>query len=271
MGDTTRIKDYDHTLNFWMGCTKQSEGCLHCYAEAMNKRYNWIPDFTKDTMTKQGSWKNPYKWQKQAARKREVHLVFCNSLSDFWHPSADQWRSEAWKIIKDTPNLIWRIQPKRPELIAERLPNDWGDGYPNVWLTVTVELKKYLSRLDIQNQIPAAAHCLNAEPLLEDLTPELADHVEGLDYIWVGGENGPQHRPFNMQWARNIRDLCKQHNIPLTFGGAGGVHQRDALLDGVKHTTHPRYLKAYRKKMRGSPKAASCALKPIQLIATAAH
>jgi protein gp37 len=270
MAETTKMKDYDHSINFWIGCTKFSEGCDHCYAEAMNKRYKWIPDFSKITRAK-GAWKLPYKWQKQAASTGKIDLVYGNSTSEFWHPQADKWRAEVWKIVKDTPNLIWRFQTKRPELIADRLPKDWGNGYPNVWLGVTVEMKKYLHRLDTLCKIPAVVHLLNAEPLLEDLTPELADHVQGLDYVWVGGENGPHCCPFDMQWARNIRDLCYQHNIPFTFGGPGGVHQRNARIDGVKYASQPQHLKTYRRMMRQSSKTIRPLGEQIQLAETAAR
>jgi protein gp37 len=249
MGDKTRIGGYDHTLNLWIGCTKFSEGCDHCYAEAMNKHWHWIPDFRKITRAK-GAWKQPFKWQKQAAKKGDVALVFGNSLSEFWHPQADQWRDEVWDIVRSTPNLLWRFQTKRPELIAARLPKDWGNGYPNVWLGVTVEMKKYLPRLDILCRIPAVVHMLTAEPLLEDLTPEFAGHLKGLDHVWTGGENGPNYRPFDMQWARNLRDVCDEHEIPFTFGGSGGVHHRNALIDGVKYESEPRHLAVYRKQLK---------------------
>lgn len=253
LGETTKIKDYDHSVNFWIGCTKFSEGCDHCYAETMNKCYGWIADFSKVARAK-GAWETPYKWQKQAASAGTVALVYGNSLSEFWHPSADQWRAEVWEIVRNTPNSIWRFQTKRPELIADRLPKDWGSGYPNVWLGVTVEMKKYIHRLDTLCKIPAAVHLLNAEPLLEDLTPELADHVHGLDYVWVGGENGPGCRPFDVRWARKIRDLCHQHNIPFTFGGSGGQHQTNARIDGVKFECQPEHLKTYKRMIQQSSK-----------------
>lgn len=50
-------------------------------------------------------------------------------MSDFFHEGADQWRSEAWQVIRDCPNLDWLILTKRPEFVPERLPQDWNDGY----------------------------------------------------------------------------------------------------------------------------------------------
>ena len=38
MGDATKIEWTHHTFNPWIGCTKVSPGCKHCYAEALTRR-----------------------------------------------------------------------------------------------------------------------------------------------------------------------------------------------------------------------------------------
>ena len=98
-------------------------------------------------------WDEPLKVQKAAAKAGEYKTVFACSYSDFFMEEADQWRDEAWEMIRATPNLIWQLTSKRTHLIADRLPPDWGDGYPNVWLGTSVELKKYLPRRHL-NSIP---------------------------------------------------------------------------------------------------------------------
>jgi protein gp37 len=247
MADKTKIKSVNHTQNLWIGCTKVSEGCKHCYAEAMDRYWRWTPDFQQLTRTK--TWGQPANWQR-AAKAREVEMVFGNSLSDFFHPRADQWRPEAWELIKRTPNLIWRLTTKRPELIADRLPNDWGDGYKNVWIGATVEMKKYLWRLDSLRDVPAVAHYLAAEPLLGDLTPELADHIHGIDWVMVGGESGAGFRPMDAQWARNIQNLCQDRRIAFWFNGHAGRHQGNTLLDGKSYQSYPAPLEDYKREVR---------------------
>jgi protein gp37 len=244
MGDRTGIRTVDHTQNFWIGCTRRSEGCLNCYAFREWEKYKWTPDFWTVTRAKT-TWKNPARWQGAAASKGEVRMVFGDSLGDFFHPDADQWRAEAWAIVRDTPNLIWRFTTKRPELVAGRLPPDWGAGYPNVWLGATVEMRRHLDRLDILRATPASARYLAAEPLLEDLLPGLSDHIQGIDWVAVGGETGDDCRVMDAQWARNVRDLCATRGIAFWFIGHSGVHQRDTLLDGVEHAAYPALLEAY--------------------------
>ena len=55
VGDKTKIESVDHTAGFWHGCTKVSEGCAHCYAEAMDTRLKRMPGFDKVTRTAEGS------------------------------------------------------------------------------------------------------------------------------------------------------------------------------------------------------------------------
>jgi protein gp37 len=177
------------------------------------------------------------KWQKKAEKAGEYKSVFANSYSDFFLPEADGWRDEAWALIRQTPNLIWQLASKRTNLIAHRLPADWGDGYKNVWLGTSAELKKYLPRLDALRKIPCALRWVDFAPLLEDLMPDLAEHVDGFGWVNAAGETGcslVEPRPFNAQWAKNIRDLCKAKGIPFYFGHvAGRTRYPDPHLDGV--------------------------------------
>ena len=239
MGKTTS-EVYDWTQNFWAGCQPVSAGCLHCYARADYQEFK-RDNFDKVVRTK--TWGNPLSWQKRLAKTGKVERVFTCSWSDFFHPDADQWRPEAWSVIKNTPNLLWQVLTKRAELIADRLPADWGEGYPNVCLGVTVEKKEYLWRMDTLRKIPATSRYVIAEPILEDLMPDLEQHVEGFHQIMVGGESGNgtnDFRPMNEQWARNIRNLCAAKHIPFYFKQHSGRYsQIGKKLDGVEHKQYP--------------------------------
>jgi protein gp37 len=128
-------------------------------------------------------------------------------------------------------------------LIPERLPADWGDGYKNVWLGTSAELKKYLPRLDTLSKIPCVLRWLDFAPLLEDIMPELSEYIDGFGWVNVSGETGcgrVEPRPFDAQWARNIRDLCSKKGIPFYFSHiAGRSRYSDRLLDRVTHNGVP--------------------------------
>jgi len=166
--------------------------------------------------------------------------VFACSYSDFFLPEADGWRADAWALIRKTPNLIWQISTKRPELIADRLPADWGEGYPNVWLGVSVELKRYLNRMDVLRDIPCVLRWVDFAPLLDDVMPDLAGHIDGFGWVCGGGPeiccSKKNRRPYDPQWTRNIRDLCASKSIPFYCTHFNGDKE---LLDGKAHNEVP--------------------------------
>ena len=189
------------------------------------------------------TWGQPLKWQRKAKKAGEYKSVFACSYSDFFLPEADGWRDDAWALIRQTPNLIWQLASKRTHLIAERLPKDWGDGYKNVWLGTSVELKKYLPRLDYLREIPCALRWVDFAPTLEDLMPELTEHIDGFGWVNASGETGcnaVDPRPFDLQWARNIRALCSERGIPFYLSHVGGRSRYPGrLLDGVVYNGTP--------------------------------
>jgi protein gp37 len=189
------------------------------------------------------TWGKPRAWQKKAEKAGEYESVFACSYSDFFLPEADEWRADAWTLIRETPNLIWQLASKRPGLIAERLPSDWGDGYKNVWLGTSVELKKYLSRMDVLRSIRCALRWVDFASTLEDLMPELSEHIGGFSWVCASGETGCNYvepRTWDPQWARNVRDLCSKKGIPFYFSHTGGRKRYpDRLLDGVTHNGIP--------------------------------
>ena len=115
-------------------------------------------------------WGNPRKWNRQAEKEGRRYRVFCASLADVFdnHKSIlPEWREDLWRLIKETPNLDWLLLTKRAPNIKKMLPNDWGNGYPNVWLGTTVENQnEWDKRGHFLTEIPAAVRFLSCEPLL---------------------------------------------------------------------------------------------------------
>jgi protein gp37 len=152
---------------------------------------------------------------------------------------------------------VWRILTKRAELIADRLPEDWGNGYENVWLGVTVEMKEYLGRMDTLRKVPAAVRCVMCEPLLEELTPGIGEHLEGFHWLMVGGESGTGTMNFRSmveQWARNLRDICLKSGVPFCFKQhAGKWTMTGTKLDGVTYHAYPEALETYKAKILRTP------------------
>src|SRR5262249_23520414 len=150
-GPTTMARDSKigwthHTWNPWWGCHRVSHECDHCYIDGI-MRYAGKEPFKGPMRTK--AWRQPFGWDRAAKRAGARHRVFTCSMSDFFHQGADAWRTEAWQVIKGCEGLDWLILTKRPHMIKDRLPSDWGEGYPNVWLGVTCGCRESLYRLPI--------------------------------------------------------------------------------------------------------------------------
>jgi protein gp37 len=184
MAENSKIEWTDHTFNPWIGCTKVSDGCKHCYAETlMDHRYKkvtWGPEGTR-VRTSAANWKKPLQWNRQAQAEGRRYRVFCASLADVFEdrPELVEWRRDLLGMIEQTPNLDWLLLTKRPEnvnqMIAEAIKTDAGDHgvrvwlsrISNVWIGTSVENQQTADeRIPHLLQIPAAVRFLSMEPLL---------------------------------------------------------------------------------------------------------
>ena len=99
------------------------------------------------------------------AFQRRRHRVFCASLADIFDLQAPAGaREDLWTLIRETPSLDWQLLTKRPQNIVDMLPDDWRDGWPNVWRgTTTEDQETYDARWPILAAVPAAVHFVSDE------------------------------------------------------------------------------------------------------------
>ena len=142
-------------------------------------------------------------------------------------------RDRLWELIRATPNLDWQLLTKRAPNIKRCLPTDWGNGYDNVWLGVTVENRQHgLPRIEHLRRAPAKVRFLSIEPLLEDLG-EI--DLTGIHWVIVGGESGPNARPMAIEWVGNLRRQAEAAGVPFFFKQWGGRRDKGGcLLQGVE-------------------------------------
>lgn len=221
MAENSKIEWTDNTFNPWIGCTRVSPGCVHCYAEQlMDVRYQrakWGPQGDR-VKTSDANWKKPFQWNRQAEKEGRQIKVFCASLADVFedNPQIAGWRIDLFEdIIGNTPWIAWQILTKRPERAYEFFENRPDLGFGNIWLGVSVEDQKRANeRREIFKSIPIGIKFVSYEPAIG-----LVDWTGWgfIDWLICGGESGPDARPMHPQWARDSRDWAKASNVAYHF------------------------------------------------------
>lgn len=245
MGEATSITWTHHTFNPWWGCTKVSEGCKNCYAESFSKRAGhgiWGPEAPRRFFGEK-HWMEPLRWNEAAIQDGQRRRVFCASMADVFEDRPDllESRRRLFGLIRSTRALDWLLLTKRPENLETMLPKDWGGGYSNVWLGVSAEnQERYNQRVPLLCRIPSRVSFVSYEPALGPLNirqtwPYMPD------WLICGGESGNQRRPFDLDWARQVRDDCADANVAFFYKqpGARFPAKTAPLLDGRTHHDYP--------------------------------
>lgn len=242
MANNTLISWTDSTFNIAWGCSKVSEGCKNCYADNMASGFGydvWGIDKPRHVMS-EAYWSKPLAWNRKAEKAGKRSRVFCSSMCDVFenHPTIDQERQKLWPLIRATPWLDWQILTKRAERIAGNLPADWRQGYPNVWLGVSVESNDYVWRFnDYLAKIPAAVRFVSYEPAL-GLVTDL--DWQNVDWLIYGGESGQNYRPHDANWARAAKAKCDEFGVVFFYKQGNGFKSgMNPRLDGEIIQTFP--------------------------------
>lgn len=211
----------------WHGCHKCSPGCLNCYVYRTDAKYG--RDASKVALTKE--YDLPTRGRRgggPALPSGEV--VYTCLTSDFFIEEADEWRPRAWRMMRARPDLMFYIITKRIERFAVALPEDWGEGYPNVTVAATCECqRKAAERLPLLLSLPIRHREIVCEPLLEalDLTPWLGPAIEG---VIAGGESGENARLCRYGWVLALRDQCIEAGVPFSFKQTGANFEKDGRV-----------------------------------------
>lgn len=165
-------------------------------------------------------------------------MIFTCSMSDFFHEKiSDESRDRAISTIRKTPQHAYQILSKR-SYIMKRYGDRIG-GFPhNIWLGVSVEDARLKFRMEHLRQADARTKFLSIEPLIGAIGKL---DLEGIDWVIVGGESGPNYRPLDLDWARDIRDQCLNQGVAFFFKQVGGARPKSGgrLLDGQEWNQYP--------------------------------
>ena len=207
--------------NPWHGCRKVSRGCLNCYMFEGDKRRG-IPGSNVVTKSKT-QFDLPIQKDRSGKYRLRDNLVLTSMTSDFFIEEADEWRDETWKMMSKRKDLTFEILTKRPHRIMDCLPDDWGDGYPNVRLSVSAEDQEaWDERVPILLTIPAVRRDVYVAPIIGPVDTSDILPRGGIDAIYVGGEyctEGARHCDF--EWVSAIREECVRNNVTFIWRNTG--------------------------------------------------
>lgn len=267
------------TWNPLAGCTRASEGCDNCYAAKMSLRLEAMAErdiadgrdpggkakyigiatkngkgvavFNGKINLDMNALHEPISWKKP-------RMVFVNSMSDLFHKDVPfSFVAQVFETMRLAHWHTFQVLTKRPERMYAfwqwvqvnriGLAEYWP--LPNVWLGTSVETQEYAdTRIPDLLNVPAVVHFLSCEPLLGPIDLELSgknygrdDLNEMVNWVIVGGESGPHARPMHPDWARSIRDQCKEARVPFLFKQWGeyvphGQAPNISTRGGVFHT-----------------------------------
>lgn len=121
------------------------------------------------------------------------------------------------EIVPACPNLLFLLLTKRPSNINKMIPEFWKENPPpNVMFgTSPVDPPTFRTLVGQLRQVNGRRF-LSVEPQLAKISPTSVQ-LAGIHWIIQGGESGPNRRPFNTDWARELRDVSAVHGIPYFF------------------------------------------------------
>lgn len=144
--------------------------------------------------------------------------------SDFFLEKADEWRDEAWKIMRERSDVKFFLLTKRPQRVKGCLPKDWGNGWENVFFNITCENQNRADeRIPILIDLPFKHKGIMCAPFIGAVSIEKYLDDGQIEQVICGGENYDRARPCNFDWVKNLRHECVSHDITFCFIETGGM------------------------------------------------
>lgn len=211
--------------NPWHGCMKISQGCNHCYV------YSRDAEFGKDASKVRKTSKFDLPLQKN--RKGEYKLlpeqepVYTCMTSDFFIKDADEWRKEAWTMMREREDLHFVIITKRIHRFLVSLPEDWGTGYENVTIICSAENQgRADDRIPKLLELPIRHKEIILEPMLERINIEPYLEKGQIERVICGGETGQKARVCDFAWVLDMMNQCVAHDVAFQFKQTGTLFKK---------------------------------------------
>jgi protein gp37 len=162
-------------------------------------------------------------------------------MSDLFHKQVpDEFIGRVFNVMEQADQHVFQVLTKRSSRMATFTRRRYGDHLPprNVWLGVSVEDWQRKSRINHLRRAAAAVRFLSIEPLIG---PMGKIDLASIDWVIVGGESGPGHRPMLPDWVEEVHDQCAEQAVPFFFKQWGGFRPKTngRLLNGREWNEFP--------------------------------
>lgn len=229
MGESA-IEWTEQTWNPTTGCDRISPGCDNCYAlelaASLKRRGQRKYQRDGDPRTSGPGFGLTVHEDTLSIpiRRRKPTMWFVNSMSDLFHKDVPvEFIGRVFNVIGACPQHTFQILTKRPKRMSRVVAAYYEATnivpYANVWLGTSIESDDYVWRAGHLRNTPAAVRFISAEPLLGPLHTLT---LEGIDWLIVGGESGPNHRPIRPEWVRELRVRSRSAGTAFFFKQWGG-------------------------------------------------
>ncbi len=177
--------------------------------------------------------KNGFDYPLQTGRRggykiQSGEMIRVCMTSDFFLEEADAWRPAAWEIIRQRSDVKFFLLTKRPQRVQACLPPDWGDGWENVFFSVTCENQHRADeRIPLLLALPFKHKGIMCAPLIGPVRIRRYLSAGQIEQVICGGENYDGARPCCFDWVKALRQECAEANVTFCFIETGTVFIKD--------------------------------------------
>lgn len=229
-------------------CRKISPGCAHCYAEQRNQNTFFNGNqlaYTGQPPQLELQRRLIAGWTRQTTTQRH----FVSSMTDVfgeWVPQ--KWCFEFLDGMAAAPLQTFQVLTKRADVMRQRV-TAWlfarglAQVPAHIWLGISVENQATADqRIPELLGIPAAVRFLSCEPLLGPIdlndcgcggafripdTGLTGACGQGIDWVIIGGESGPNARSCNLDWIGSLVAQCQAADVATFVKQLGALPVTD--------------------------------------------